>query len=427
MFDFIRKKKQPQPIMITLEELSPIWLKYNRFFERINNVEENDNPELAVIHPQELVIVDSDPGPTTPPLPPSSAPVATSLNAFNTFVQDTVQPYRMECEAQNALNPILDILKLLETEGSCPSIGKTSQRLTDSDIDYISIQDALSQITLRNHSHRVARIAIKRLKDSYRDYQSLVPKVLVCALAHDIGKIPSLRTSDKYVKADHPIIGGAKLREIMSSSDETTRVSWIDSAVKAVESHHRQSKESFLNVLQSADAQAREEEVLLYKKDFVLKEWSEWFSLPDLLESLKNEINVVAPTMKNRWKAFSFNGVVYCKPEALIDKTIEQAKAKKVFDIRLIHTNRNMEAAMLPIVSSLKEIQAIFGDKISPSYYGGDYEIDLGAFKDAQFLIPLNIEVFGLASDIESNKSKYFNDLQGVRLMSGKRKKTALH
>lgn len=435
MFDFFSGKKTKQPITVTLEDLSTLWTRYNRVFEPVTALAQvNEEKETAAGTTDRIIPVplsddqdnqskdqaSSETAPISIPAPIQDQPPAPSTPTYNAFVQDIVQPYRDYCIAQNALDPILHILNLLETEGSCPSIGKTGIiRSSDTDMDYVTIQDALSGVTLRDHSHHVARRAVKLLKDAYADYQSLIPKMLVCSLAHDIGKIPSFReNTDKYVKADHPIIGGAKLREMLSSFDEAVRVSWIDSACKAVESHHRKNQDSFLNILQEADSQARKAEVESYRKDFVFQEWNEWFSPQALLEALKKRINVIAPNNKNQWQAFSFNGVVYAKPNILIQEAIEQAKAKKVFDMRLLRSHRDKETALYPIVNSLKEIHAIFGeDDSDPNYFGEEYEIKNGQYKDKQFLVPLKLDSFGMASEIEKDKSGFFYNIEWVKPM----------
>jgi hypothetical protein len=423
MFNFFKKDEKKMPITIELEDLSALWVGYNRIFEAVTSPSQVDESAAQkipdAITPVPLSDLNENENKTTPEMSP-----APSIPTYTTFLQDVVQPYRNYCTAQNAINPIMALLELLETEGSCPSIAKiTSSNLSDSDNDYITIWDALSHVTLRDHSHRVAAIAVKLLKEGHKDYENLVPRMLVCTLAHDIGKIPSLRADNgQYVKADHPIIGGRKLREILSSFPEPDRVSWIDAAVKVVESHHQQSKDFFLSVLQAADAQARRTEIELYRKDFVFLEWSEWFSPQQLLEAIKPEINVIAPHTKNQWQAFSFKGVVYAKPDILINKTIELAKAKKVFDMRLLRSQRDQEAALRPIMNSLKNIQAIYGDDPGTDYYGEEYEISHGSYKYKNFLIPLKVNLFGLASEIEKDKSGFFYNLQTVKSMGKPRK-----
>jgi len=429
MFNFFKRDERKQCITIKLEDLSVIWVGYNRVFQAVTSPSQADKDAAVQKYPSDAIepvpLPDdfSDPDESENKPTPEISP-APSVPTYNMFLQDIVQPYRNYCTAQNALNPIMALLELLETEGSCPSIAKiTSSNLSDSDNDYITIWDALSHVTLRDHSRRVAAIAVKLLKEGYRDYENLVPRMLVCTLAHDIGKIPSLRADNgQYVKADHPIIGGRKLREILSSFPEPDRVSWIDAAVEVVESHHQQSRDIFLSFLQAADAHARRMEIELYRKDFVFLEWSEWFSPQDLLEAIKSEINVIAPHTKNQWQAFSFKGVVYAKPEILINKTIELAKAKKVFDMRLLRSQRDIDAALRPIMNSLKNIQAIHGDDPGTDYYGEEYEISHGSYKYKNFLIPLKIDSFGMASEIEKDKSGYFYDLQTVRSMGRPRK-----
>lgn len=420
---FMRKKQRLKHITITLEELSVLWTKYNRQYKPVAAPAVSDESINAVVTPVALedAAYHEDAG-QDKAIPAETAPAAQEQSAarvIDAFIQDTVQPYRDYCAAQNALEPILAILKLLETHGSCPSIGKTSSRMSDTDMDYVSVQDALVQVTLRDHSLRVASIAVSLLKKTYADYETLVPRMLISSLAHDIGKIPSLRPGGDYVKADHPIIGAEKLKEILSAYDEGSRVAWLDKAVDDVKSHHRPSKDQFLSVLQAADAQARNEEVALYRKDFVFKEWKDWFSLDELLEALKKEINVVQPKTKNEWQAFSFNSVVYVKSNVFYTLAVQQAKNKKIFDIGLMRAS-NKRPVMQTIVKDILDRQGVVGEEFAPGYYGQLYEINFGTHKDRQFMTPLKIELFGMASDIENDKSGYFFSIQGVRALSAK-------
>ncbi len=81
--------------------------------------------------------------------------------------------------ALGPVKPVIDqITTLLDERGDCPSCCDNSDE-----------EEALSGISLREHSIRAARIAMDMIKKSHRDYEMIVGKVLIICLGHCLGML----------------------------------------------------------------------------------------------------------------------------------------------------------------------------------------------------------------------------------------------
>lgn len=384
---FFRKVIDPGPkeIVVMLEELSTIWLKYNQFFS-----------------PQKVEVeIDEQPVQGETPREPVEPAVRRA-----TLFDELIEPYIEVIKQQNALEGIYKIADLLNEHGSCPSIVVTGQE-KDSETDEIySVRDILMKVTLKEHTYRVARIAIKLLSETYKDYENLVPKMLTAALGHDVGKIPALRESGLYSKADHPLISAAKVADIFAGKD----IIWLNGAIEAIKDHHRQTNDPFTIILKTADSRAREAEIAEVSRDLEVKAWEEWFNVKDFLGMIKPHINVIQTD--NRWKAFSFGGVVYSQPDFLYEMARDLAVKKKVVDMTLMKLTEK-ELALRKIVSALQK-EGVTTSDITEGYYGRFYEVQMEKMKKKMFLTPLRIEAFGVSSEIEKVKEGYLQLIKAV-------------
>ena len=412
-------KRNPAPppprenITITLEELSVIWLKYNKPYQIPTA------PSIAATPIPAEGVTEAAPGapdvagvpspldtPAHVPAPPPSTPAAPALASAN-FIRSVVDPYAKICIQQKALDGIYRLIELLDSEGGCPSIVIKSKDKSESDLE--SFRDILAKVTLRAHSHRTAMTGIEYLKKSYRDYQNLIPKMIVCALGHDIGKIPSFREGDRYSKHDHPIISADKVRELFTGTNEK----WLDDALNVIRDHHRKSNEQFTCLLQRADAKARELEVAEAGMGFVAKEWDEWFDAKAILEIIKPEINVLQTG--NKWKAFSFGGIVYCHADLFFEAAKKLAAMQKIVDLYL-HSLREKDHCIRKVVDGLRITGAV-SSEIGHEYTGRLYNVEMGQFGNRQQrLTPLKCEAFEkLPSDID--KDGFFHSIKGVKAL----------
>jgi len=402
----MRSVRPREQITVTLSELSSIWLKYNEHFQTCSTAEPLPGAGLEKTVPEVTGQMGEKEGVVQTASAPSSVEAPRILSAD--FLRDIVEPYKELYVGQGALAGAYRIMELLDGQGGCPSIVLVGSKDDSEEAEIYSIRDILQKVTLRDHSYRVARIALKLLKETYRDYENLVPKMCAAALGHDLGKIPSLRQSGLYAKADHPLISAAKVSEIFMGQD----VVWLNDAVSAIKNHHRQTRDPFTMLLKQADGRARETEVAEMSRDITVKDWKEWFDVRKFIAIVRPAINVVQTGRK--WKAFSFGGVVYCHTDLLHEAAKKLAQSSKVIDMTLLRTS-DKEIAVRKIVESLRSAGAVSGE-LGMEYYGRLYEIQMtDRFKKKMFLVPLNIEAFGMASEIEKIKEGIFHTIKGVR------------
>lgn len=390
-----------EQITVTLSELSTVWLKYNQNFQ----------PQKS----DELTLTETEQDQALSPYVTSDIQDVDNIHVLQRpkikstdFYNEIIEPHRDLLTQQDILDGIYKIIELLDEHGGCPSIVTTSID-KDSETDEIySVRDTLLKVSLKDHSYRVTKIALKLLKETYRekDYENLIPKMIVTALGHDLGKIPALRESGLYTKADHPLISAQKVNEIFMGKD----IIWLNSAVDAIKNHHRQTNDPFTLLLKEADGKAREREVSEVSKDISIKEWDGWFNVRFFLEILKPQINVIQTG--NKWKAFSFGGTVYCQPDFLYETARKLASESKIIDMTLLRVSEK-EMALKKIVDSLKRANVV-GNELGEDYYGMFYEIQMDKAKRKMFLTPLKIDAFGMPSEIERVKEGYLQVIRSV-------------
>jgi hypothetical protein len=148
-------------IRVSISELSPIWLKYNQGFTQQEFEPENRGiPEIEITSPE---------------------PVEKRFFSQE-VLSEFFEPYRSLFQSQGAVDGFLAILELLDRHGSAPSV-VTTMIDKDSEADEIySVRQTLEKVTLREHSSNGARIMIKLIKETYRDYENLIPmRSMSCA------------------------------------------------------------------------------------------------------------------------------------------------------------------------------------------------------------------------------------------------------
>ena len=396
MFQFVQRwwkslEENPVPndgIIVSLSELSVLWLKYNDNFTPQPKSIEN-NPQTTDQVQQVNPVCDTVEG--SPSLPSALTGedqqyIGPPPLESTEFIRNTVKPYEQICRELNALTLIYNIIGLLDKDGGCPSIVLIGKESQTSELN--SWESALAKVSLRSHSYRVASLSIEMLKMTYKDYYPLIPTMLVAALGHDIGKIPSLREGKHYSKADHPIIGADNVSAMCTEKPSR----WLAEAIAMIREHHRHPINSqLINLLRIADGKAREEEIA---DNTTLKSqpWNEWFDAREMLELVRLAINVTQTG--NKFKAFSHNGVVYCDPSLLYEAAQTLAKKKNVIDISLARLS-DKEKAIKAVVASLRRIGAI-SSEIGQEYYCRQYELSYGnSHTTKKILTPFNIEVFG--------------------------------
>ncbi|MDI1472933.1 HD domain-containing protein [Thermodesulfovibrio sp. 1176] len=149
----------------------------------------------------------------------------------------------------NTKKVILNLLILLDTEGNVSSL-VSGQQDTESKIPQETFKK-LYNVSLIEHTINVAEEIIQLIP-----YGPMVPKGIIAALGHDIGKIPKYR-QQYYALGDHPFISVNALELV----PDFKNLIYADDVLKAVRDHHLKPKDKLGEYLKEADQRARRKEL----------------------------------------------------------------------------------------------------------------------------------------------------------------------
>ncbi len=177
----LREKEPPtEKIVLSLDELCPIWIKYNSSFRPAMVAKETSETADSDAKETDVSIPHSESADPTGDPPPSARAVMT----VQAFYGEVIEPHKEVLTG--VLEGINRIMEILEEYGDCPSVVDI---VTDSEKKVATrVGDILSKVTLRDHTFSVVRIALRLLKETYRDPVGYMPAVIIAALGHDLGK-----------------------------------------------------------------------------------------------------------------------------------------------------------------------------------------------------------------------------------------------
>ena len=426
----------PSQIEITLEDLAKdVWLPLNLDFiqqtgELVEEAEPTVSPvENATAEPEETIapagpIVKVSPTalPTPPPEgggqtstpDPATLPRSVSSGRSSALIRDFIMPYQPVIESQRALEPLLTVVKILEEYGDCPSIVTAGIERDEECTDLYSIRDTLAKVTLRDHTYRVTELALALLKQTYRDGDLMIPKVLVAALGHDLGKIPRFRATAAHAMGDHPVVSAIKLQECFAG----TSIPWFSEVLDAIKGHHRIGKDRLGVILRQADGQARVKEMILSTQEMREKPLDSWCAGPEVLAIVAPRIN--RPLKGNKWAAFSLKGVVYVTPDAILEADKEMARQKKVVELGIIRST-DREDTLRRLVKILGAADLLVME-IGEHFYGRPFDIftKKAGIKQRGYFVPVKLEAFRIAeSELESRKVAFMQLVTEFQLGRG--------
>jgi len=437
-----------EPASIPLEILSKLWLSEEQ--GETNQIKDllskaigktlSKPPEATVDKPPEKTEPDSE----EPQKPTRFNVPEWKHSETKAFYEEFIAP----CEGvigQKALKTIVEILRLLDQEGSCPSV-VSDESWSDEEAN---IYSALEKVSLRDHSFNTARNMLEILRREYSDFEMVIGKGLIAALGHDLGKIPRLRRAF-YSTGDHPI------NSAMVVSNLAKDLPYREELVKAVRSHHETTNDLFTLLLKEADRRAREEEIaeskLLCTSE--TQEESEpaepprsseaennesappdptdlsWLDLDDLLSRIEPYINRYVdrsgnildetPPTGEIWWAFSMkDGLVYVMP-SLISRIVGQIAREKglsPFAYSLARDKEFQRKVEKAVASRLIE-KGYIPDLIHEGYSGARFVVSFsGKKKDmVGFYLPVRAEAFGIGvGKLEARKEGVLMGIQKVR------------
>ncbi len=391
IFAILREKDRPgEKIVLSLDDLCPIWIKYNSSFKRATAVKETAK---AASGPEETVL-------STPPGEDAGAagdrPASgKALMTAQAFYSEVIEPHKEALAGM--LEGINRIMELLEQYGDCPSV--VVDTITDSERSEVTRVGAiLSKVTLRDHTFNVARIALRLLKDTYHDPVGYIPAVIIAALGHDLGKISELRSGDKYVKADHPPASVSIVEEIFEKDKDAH---WLKMVAKAIGEHHQSATDPLSELLKEADGKARQLEIEQAEKRASLT-WEEWFDCKEILRSVGATVNVTQTG--SAFRAFSVDETVYCDPTFLYETAGAMAAERSIVDITLLR-DTDKDRALRRIVESLRKSDVLTSE-LGKAYTTRRYEIQVEQGKPKRMLlVPVKANAFENRAKFEEIKA----------------------
>lgn len=318
-----------------------------------------------------------------------------------------------------------ELLRFLYEEGDVPSVvgwrGKTS------DSEYMKLREykhfggILRSISLYDHTHNVLKAALDIALDDLRQrHELLLPSVIAAALAHDLGKIPSLWQSSTMKKHGHESVGAARLEDMLASDGNEA---FKKSVANAVRLHHvgTNSDNTVARIIMDADARARECEIMSVDPTFTTKPMADWLDLTRFAEIILPAINEL--TIRNRksvWSAMSFDGIIYCAPEYIRHILKFLASEKKVLDYRLVRQSfRTDNKALLTELSGILKKNGFLAFDIKDGYFGLQFlfQSSIPRIREQSlYAVPLKGEIFSVEpSELERRKTDYLKTIVSVR------------
>jgi hypothetical protein len=156
---------------------------------------------------------------------------------------------------QKSFEVITSLLSVLNKEGKCPSVVRMY-----GDPEYNLPADSyavLAKVTLTEHSVLVARRIL-----AIADSPPMRARLIITALGHDIGKIPSCRKGGRYAMGDHPMSSVM----VLNSIPGFTELPFSKETGKAILHHHIRADSMLGQYLKEADNSAREIEMLRFSE-----------------------------------------------------------------------------------------------------------------------------------------------------------------
>jgi hypothetical protein len=327
-----------------------------------------------------------------------------------------------------------ELLAILDREGDCPSVVNVP---TDVETSWNSTTfELLGKTSLADHSLNVADELIRMLEEDNSRF--LVPDGIVVALAHDIGKTPSVR-GHLYALGEHPLSATKVLIDI----EAFNRLARKDILLKAIKLHHKKPDDMLGKTLKRADQVAREKELEYAQSQLPPLEQPKtgqeqpslqtesdpgtkkepfkgasipWFDVDSMIAQLRPQIN---QTQGRRFTAFSMsNGYVYVQPKLIENIAKEQAEKAGVLDV-VSMGNSDMQKILLSIAHSLRQGEMLAKEMVKPSFYGSYFTITFrGGNTLKGYYTPFHAEAFGSIAELEQIKTGILLEFASVELFA---------
>ena len=320
------------------------------------------------------------------------------------IVANYILPHRRIFEFQRALDVTAELIKLLEEHGDCPSI--VTDRGDSESLYLKSVKKILVNIPLKEHTYHVTLNLIKAARTRYADYDVHMPRAVITALAHDIGKIPDLRAPICDTR-DHTVISAQKIEGMLAVKNQ----SLSDMVQRAVENHHSYSKDNFTQMLKQADREARQTELMKLLQNKRFAPIDNWLSIEDFYKRIELYINFSKGPAN--WNAFSFKGIIYCKPKFIYKIAKALCEESNIVDLTFIDESA-CEEGVHKVVHYLREHDLIH-DHLRTDRYTRRYVIRTCIDrKHKEVLTPLKPVGFYNMKELEKRKIGFTEIISGI-------------
>ncbi len=345
------------------------------------------------------------------------------------------------------------LLLLLDQHGQCPSVVDVHGDVEGGwDENTYRI---LAKTNLLDHSLNVAEEVVQLLSESKAWH--VIPDTMIAALAHDLGKLESLR-GYLYSLGEHPLAAGRPLGGI----PEFEKLAKKDEILQAIKLHHKMPRGLLGKTLKKADQKARQKELdsvaiqhdsenaqakipsspvtsnqntkknaawraqadIYNEDDSTLKkpttapqlvDISGWFDASRFLDELKSYINKM---FGRRFLAFSMSdGHVYFQAKVLEEVARRMAEKAGCMDIAtMAHKDESMQSVLFTIVHQLRaEHDVIDRGLIKDSFFGGYFTVTRKIGTSIKgYYTPFHAEPFGSIAEMEQTKPQMLRDIVKV-------------
>jgi hypothetical protein len=353
------------------------------------------------------------------------------------FRQNYLLPYDNVLRHSGFIGPVENLLAILDEHGDYPSVVNVQN-----DQEYRSLRkihgsyDALTHITLLEHSFNVTRELIDLIKKQAKDYDVSIGKWIMIALGHDIGKIPAFRVGP-YAMGDHAIISYSHLDRLLSQDLPARK-----EILNAVRDHHFAAVAApATRLLRRADHAARTHEIQSVSQSayMALQEAQaqtganqnnnagsgakvkpealdlSWMDKNRLLSMIESQINIIR---NNQYRAFSMRtGLVYVWLATITEIVRELASETNHMEI-LTEQPSNIEFSVRHLLGEF------FPDFIGKGYPGANFRVlnKNQSLLTVGLYMPIKVEAFSTSiTDLESRKKGKLLKIFEVQPLIGKR------
>ncbi len=337
------------------------------------------------------------------------------------------------------------ILMLLDKEGHCPSVVDLHGDVEGGWDE--NTYRLLARTNLLDHSLNVAEEAVELLCDAKAWH--VIPDTMIAALAHDLGKLESLR-GYLYSLGEHPVAAERPLAAIAEFSTLPKK----NEILQAIKLHHKKPRGLLGTTLKKADQRARQKEldtavqqtecnnpvanttVRKTQKEAVwqaqadiydeagdvepkkvkespqLMDISAWFDSARFLDELKPYINKL---YGRRFLAFSMSdGHVYFQAKVLEEVARRMAQKAGCMEIaNMAQRDTSMRDVLFTIVQQLRaEDDVIARGLIKDTFFGGYFNVTRQIGRPIKgYYTPFHAEAFGSIAVMEQAKPQMLRDI----------------